>query len=130
MVDDSQVKGGAKELGGKIKEGVGSLVGTIGFRPGHRRSGRGKTQKNDDKVKDAVKDEIGRQPNPFASTDSWPLRSGSGLFVVIRGSAVPSSMLRRSLGATGRRGPVEDWRTDDGRHAARDGFDRGDRGRR
>lgn len=61
MVDENQVKGGAKELGGKIKEGVGSLVGNERMEAdGLADQAEGKTQKNYGKVKDAVKDEIKR----------------------------------------------------------------------
>lgn len=61
MVDENQVKGGAKELGGKIKESVGSLVGNERMEAdGLADQAEGKTQKNYGKVKDAVKDEIKR----------------------------------------------------------------------
>ena len=58
MVDDNQVKGGAKELGGKIKEGAGKLVGNERLEAeGQVDQVEGKTQKNYGKVKDAVKDQ-------------------------------------------------------------------------
>ena len=54
MVDKNEISGGAKELGGKIKEGVGKLVGN------EKLQAEGKTEKNYGKVKDAVKDQVGK----------------------------------------------------------------------
>ncbi|WP_182086708.1 CsbD family protein [Aureimonas sp. ME7] len=60
MVDKNQIQGGAKELGGKIKEGAGNLVGNERLQAeGLADQAEGKTQKNYGKVKDAVKDELG-----------------------------------------------------------------------
>ena len=60
MVDKNEISGGAKELGGKIKEGVGKLVGNDRLRAeGLADQAEGKTEKNYGKVKDAMKDEIG-----------------------------------------------------------------------
>ena len=60
MADSNEFKGGAKELGGKIKEGVGNLVGNERLQAeGLADQAEGKTQKNYGKVKDAVKDQVG-----------------------------------------------------------------------
>ena len=59
MVDSNQIKGGAKELGGSIKEAAGKLVGNERLQAeGAVDQAAGKTQKNYGKVKDAVKDEL------------------------------------------------------------------------
>lgn len=59
MVDSNQIKGGAKELGGNIKEAAGKLVGNERLQAeGVVDQAAGKTQKNYGKVKDAVKDEL------------------------------------------------------------------------
>lgn len=59
MVDSNQIKGGAKELGGNIKEAAGKLVGNERLQAeGEIDQAAGKTQKNYGKVKDAVKDEL------------------------------------------------------------------------
>jgi len=60
MVDSNEIKGGAKELGGKLKEAVGSAVGNDRMQAeGMADQAEGKTQKNYVKVKDAVKDQTG-----------------------------------------------------------------------
>lgn len=60
MVDKNQVQGGAKEIGGKIKEAAGKLVGNERLQAdGMADQAEGKTQKNYGKVKDAMKDEVG-----------------------------------------------------------------------
>ena len=59
MVDENQIKGGAKEIGGKIKEAAGRAVGNERLEAeGEVDQVEGKTQKNYGKVKDAVKDQI------------------------------------------------------------------------
>ena len=59
MVDKDEIKGGAKELGGKIKEGVGRAIGDDEMAAdGMGDQVAGKTQKNVGKVKDAVKDQL------------------------------------------------------------------------
>ena len=59
MVDKNEIKGGAKELGGKIKETAGRAVGNERLEAeGKVDQVEGKTQKNYGKVKDAVKDQI------------------------------------------------------------------------
>ena len=59
-MDDDQIKGGAKELGGNIKEAAGKLVGNERLEAeGEIDQVEGKTQKNVGKVKDAVKDQFG-----------------------------------------------------------------------
>ena len=59
MVDSNQIKGGAKELGGTIKEAAGKLVGNERLQAeGEIDQAAGKTQKNYGKVKDAVKDQL------------------------------------------------------------------------
>ncbi len=61
MVDSNQIKGGAKEIGGKIKEAAGNAVGNDRMAAeGLADQAEGKTQKNYGKVKDAVKDQVGR----------------------------------------------------------------------
>ncbi|MER0236999.1 CsbD family protein [Fulvimarina sp. MAC8] len=58
MVDKNEIKGAAKEAGGKVKEAVGSAVGNERMRAqGEADQAEGKTQKNYGKVKDAVKDQ-------------------------------------------------------------------------
>lgn len=58
-MDKNEVKGGAKELGGKLKEAAGNLVGNDRLAAeGVVDQAAGKTQKNYGKVKDAVKDEL------------------------------------------------------------------------
>ncbi len=60
MVDKNEISGGAKELGGKLKEGVGKLVGNERLQAeGMADQVEGKTEKNYGKVKDAVKDQVG-----------------------------------------------------------------------
>ncbi|NDV86084.1 CsbD family protein [Aurantimonas aggregata] len=59
MVDENEIKGGAKEIGGKIKEAAGRAVGNERLEAeGEVDQVEGKTQKNYGKVKDAVKDQI------------------------------------------------------------------------
>ncbi|MBB4002857.1 MAG: CsbD family protein [Aurantimonas endophytica] len=59
MVDKNEIKGGAKEFGGKIKEAAGRAVGNERLEAeGEVDQVEGKTQKNYGKVKDAVKDQI------------------------------------------------------------------------
>ena len=59
MVDKNEIKGGAKEVGGKIKEAAGRAVGNERLEAeGEVDQVEGKTQKNYGKVKDAVKDQI------------------------------------------------------------------------
>lgn len=59
MVDENQIKGGAKEMGGKIKEAAGRAVGNERLEAeGEVDQVEGKTQKNYGKVKDAVKDQL------------------------------------------------------------------------
>ncbi|UIJ71271.1 CsbD family protein [Aurantimonas sp. HBX-1] len=59
MVDENQIKGGAKEIGGKIKEAAGRAVGNERLEAeGEVDQVEGKTQKNYGKVKDAVKDQL------------------------------------------------------------------------
>jgi uncharacterized protein YjbJ (UPF0337 family) len=61
VVDKNEISGGAKELGGKIKEGVGKLVGNERLQAeGAVDQAEGKTEKNYGKVKDAVKDQVGK----------------------------------------------------------------------
>ncbi|WP_062229443.1 CsbD family protein [Aureimonas frigidaquae] len=61
MVDKNEIKGGAKEIGGKIKEAAGKAVGNDRLQAeGLADQAEGKTQKNYGKVKDAVKDQVGR----------------------------------------------------------------------
>ncbi|MFD2236785.1 CsbD family protein [Aureimonas populi] len=60
MVDSNQIKGGAKEIGGNIKEAAGKAVGNERLQAeGQIDQVEGKTQKNYGKVKDAVKDQTG-----------------------------------------------------------------------
>ncbi|KTQ95811.1 general stress protein CsbD [Aureimonas ureilytica] len=60
MVDKNEISGGAKELGGKVKEGLGKLVGNDRLQAeGLADQAEGKTEKNYGKVKDAVKDTLG-----------------------------------------------------------------------
>ncbi len=60
MADKNQIQGGAKEIGGKIKEAAGNLVGNDRLQAeGLADQAEGKTQKNYGKVKDAVKDQVG-----------------------------------------------------------------------
>lgn len=57
-MDKNETKGSAKELGGKLKEGVGKAVGNERMEAeGAADQAEGKTQKNYGKVKDAVKDQ-------------------------------------------------------------------------
>ncbi|WP_102960731.1 CsbD family protein [Mangrovicella endophytica] len=59
MVDKNEIKGGAKELGGHIKEAAGRAVGNERLEAeGVVDQAEGKTQKNYGKVKDAVKDQL------------------------------------------------------------------------
>jgi uncharacterized protein YjbJ (UPF0337 family) len=59
MVDKNEIKGGAKEVGGKIKEAAGRAVGNERLEAeGEVDQVEGETQKNYGKVKDAVKDQI------------------------------------------------------------------------
>lgn len=58
MVDKNEIKGGAKEVGGKIKEAAGHATGNRDMEAeGQVDQVEGKTQKNYGKVKDAVKDQ-------------------------------------------------------------------------
>lgn len=58
-VDKHETSGGAKELGGKIKEGAGKLVGNPRLEgEGKADQMEGKTEKNYGKVKGAVKDQL------------------------------------------------------------------------
>lgn len=58
MVDENEIKGGAKEIGGKIKETAGRAVGNERLEAeGAVDQVEGKTQKNYGKVKDAIKDQ-------------------------------------------------------------------------
>ncbi|MDY8108620.1 CsbD family protein [Fulvimarina sp. 2208YS6-2-32] len=58
MVDKNEIKGGAKEAGGKLKEAVGSALGNEKMEAeGKADQLEGKTQKNYGKVKDAVTDQ-------------------------------------------------------------------------
>ncbi|MCB8836973.1 CsbD family protein [Aurantimonas sp. VKM B-3413] len=58
MVDKNEVKGGAKEVGGKIKEAVGGATNDRDMEvEGQADQVEGKTQKNYGKVKDAVRDQ-------------------------------------------------------------------------
>ncbi len=60
MVDKNEIKGGAKEIGGKIKEAAGRATGNRDMEAeGVVDQAEGKTQKNYGKVKDAVKDQTG-----------------------------------------------------------------------
>ena len=59
MVDKDEIKGGAKELGGKIKETAGRAVGNERLEAeGVVDQVEGKTQKNYGKVKDAINDQF------------------------------------------------------------------------
>lgn len=59
MVDKNEIKGGAKEIGGKIKEAAGRAVGNERLEAeGEIDQVEGKAQKNYGKVKDAVKDQL------------------------------------------------------------------------
>ena len=59
MVDKDEIKGGAKELGGKMKAAVGKATGDHEMEAeGRVTEVEGKTQKNYGKVKDAVKDTV------------------------------------------------------------------------
>lgn len=58
MVDKNEIKGGAKEMGGKVKEAAGNATGNHDMEAeGKVDQAEGKTQKNYGKVKDAVKDQ-------------------------------------------------------------------------
>ena len=58
MVDKNEIEGGAKELGGKVKEAAGHAVGNRDMEAeGKVDQVEGKTQKNYGKVKDAVEDQ-------------------------------------------------------------------------
>lgn len=60
MVDSNTIKGGAKEIGGKLKEAVGNATGNDRMKAdGLADQAEGKTQKNYGKVKDAAKDQLG-----------------------------------------------------------------------
>jgi uncharacterized protein YjbJ (UPF0337 family) len=59
MAEKEQASGGMKELGGKIKEGAGKLVGNDRLvAEGKVDQMEGKTEKNYGKVKGAVKDQL------------------------------------------------------------------------
>ncbi|MBO0662113.1 CsbD family protein [Jiella sp. MQZ9-1] len=59
MVDKNEIKGAAKEAGGKIKEVAGRAMGNHEMEAeGRADQVEGKTQKNYGKVKDAVKDQV------------------------------------------------------------------------
>jgi len=59
MVDKNEIKGGAKEIGGKFKEAAGKAVGNERLEAeGQIDQVEGKTQKNYGKVKDAVRDQM------------------------------------------------------------------------
>lgn len=58
MVDKDEIKGGARQAGGKVEEGVGKAVGNDRMAAeGRADQTEGKTQKNVGKIKDAVKDQ-------------------------------------------------------------------------
>ncbi|TFF19075.1 CsbD family protein [Jiella endophytica] len=60
MVDKNEIKGAAKELGGKVKSAAGRATGDREMEAdGKLDQVEGKTQKNYGKVKDAVKDQTG-----------------------------------------------------------------------
>ncbi|RFC63341.1 CsbD family protein [Fulvimarina endophytica] len=60
MTNKDEVKGAAKEVGGKIKEAVGSALGNEKMEAeGKVDQTEGKTQKNYGKVKDAATDQTG-----------------------------------------------------------------------
>ncbi|WP_206452737.1 CsbD family protein [Aurantimonas marina] len=59
MVDKNEIKGGAKEMGGNIKEAAGKAVGNERMEAeGTVDQAEGKTQKNYGKVKDAARDQM------------------------------------------------------------------------
>ena len=59
MVDKNEIKGGAKELGGKIKAAAGKAMGDHEMEAeGRATEAEGNVQKNYGKVKDAAKDAI------------------------------------------------------------------------
>ncbi|KQT87966.1 CsbD family protein [Aurantimonas sp. Leaf443] len=59
MVDKHEVTGGAKELGGKLKEAAGKLVGNDRLAAeGRADQVEGKIEKNAGKMKDAVRDTL------------------------------------------------------------------------
>ncbi|MBO0903889.1 CsbD family protein [Jiella sonneratiae] len=61
MVDKNEVKGAAKEMGGKVKEAAGKAMGDHEMEAkGKVDQVEGKTQKNYGKIKDAVKDQTSR----------------------------------------------------------------------
>ncbi|MDX1729637.1 MAG: CsbD family protein [Aurantimonas coralicida] len=58
MVDKNEIKGAAKEAGGKLKQAAGDLSGNDRMKAeGAADEVEGKTQKNYGKVKDAVEDQ-------------------------------------------------------------------------
>lgn len=59
MAEKEQTTGGMKEMGGKVKEAAGKLVGNPRLEgEGKADKIEGKTEKNYGKVKDAVKDQF------------------------------------------------------------------------
>ena len=65
MVDDDRVKGAARNVGGKIKEGVGKAVGDEKLkREGQVDQVKGRAENAIGGVKDATRDKLDRKDRP------------------------------------------------------------------
>ena len=65
MVDDDRVKGAARNVGGKIKEGVGKAVGDEKLkREGQVDQVKGRAENAIGGIKDATRDKLDRKDRP------------------------------------------------------------------
>ena len=65
MVDDDRVEGAARNLGGKIKEGVGKAVGDEKLkREGQVDQVKGRTENAIGGIKDKAREELNRKDRP------------------------------------------------------------------